>query len=80
MPAVTVYSRDHCHLCEEALATIREVAETVPATVDVEVVDVDEDPQLREEYGERVPYVCVDGRPHAKFHVDAEDLRAALET
>jgi glutaredoxin len=75
---VTVYSRSDCHLCSEALSTIREVAADAPVDVAVKVVDVDDDPDLRERYGDRVPYVLVDGRPADKFRVDADDLRARL--
>ncbi|MDG5775583.1 glutaredoxin family protein [Haloarculaceae archaeon H-GB2-1] len=77
MPEVTVYSRENCHLCEEALDTIREVAESVPEPVDIEVLDVDE-AGLADEYGERVPYVFVDGDPKFKYRVDAEKLRPLL--
>lgn len=78
MPAVTVYSRENCHLCDEALETIRTVADEIAAPVEIEVVDVDEDPALREEYGERVPYVFVDDRPKFKYRVDADELRTVL--
>ena len=78
MPVVTVYTRERCHLCDDAIRTVRSVAEDVPADVDVEVVDVDEDPALREEYGERVPYVLVDDRPAFKYRVDAARLRSLL--
>ena len=76
---VTVYSREECHLCEEALDAVRRVADEVARPVDVETVDVDADPDLREAYGERVPYVLVDGRPAFKFRVDAAELRERLE-
>ena len=76
---VTVYSREECHLCEEALDAVRCVASDVARPVTVERVDVDDDPALREEYGERVPYVLVDGRPAFKFRVDAAELRQRLE-
>ncbi len=76
---VTVYSRENCHLCEEALETVRRVAADVRRPVDVETVDVDADPDLREEYGERVPYMLVDGRPAFKFRVDADELRERVE-
>ena len=76
---VTVYSREECHLCEEALDTVRRVASDVARPVDVETVDVDDDPDLREVYGERVPYVLVDGRPAFKFRVDAAELRERLD-
>jgi hypothetical protein len=56
------------------------VAEEVSGEVTVEEVDVDDDPDLREEYGERVPYVLVDGTPTFKFRVDEAELRRTLES
>jgi glutaredoxin len=75
---VTVYSREDCHLCEEALETIERVASGVERHVEIREVDVDDDPELANEYGERVPYVLVDDRPAFKFRVDAEELARRL--
>ncbi|KAB1197234.1 MULTISPECIES: glutaredoxin family protein [Haloferax] len=75
---IVVYTREQCHLCEEAEATIREVAEAEEIPVEVDLVDVDTDRELLEEYGDRVPYVYVDGRPAFKFEVDADRLREKL--
>lgn len=75
---VTVYSREECHLCEEAIETIERVAASSPRTIELREVDVDEDPELREAYGERVPYVFVAGRPKFKYRVDEATLREAL--
>ena len=76
---VKIYSRADCHLCEEAKATIERVADEVDTAVTIEEVDVDTDETLREEYGERVPYVFVDGWPAFKYEVDAEELRRQLQ-
>lgn len=76
--SVTVYTREQCHLCEEAIATIQRVADDTGVTIDLELVDVDTDPDLREKYGERVPYVFVDGSPAFKYHVDENRLREKL--
>ena len=76
---VTIYSRENCHLCEEAKTTIESVAETVDRPVTIEVIDVDTDEQLRAEYGERVPYVFVDGWPAFKYRVDEAELRRQFE-
>lgn len=77
---VTVYTREECHLCEEAIATIRTVAGSMQQSVDIAEVDVDDDESLREQYGERVPYVLVDGRPAFKYRVDEQELRRKLES
>ena len=76
---VKIYSRADCHLCEEAKSTIEAVADKVDTPVRVEEVDVDADETLRAEYGERVPYVFVDGWPAFKYEVDAEELRRQLQ-
>jgi glutaredoxin len=41
-------------------------------------VDVDTDPALTAEYGDRVPVIVVDGREHGCFQVEEPRLRAAL--
>jgi len=76
--SVTVYSRQHCHLCEEAIETLEAAATDTGVTVSITEVDVDEDPDLREEYGDRVPYVLVDDRPAFKFRVDPDEARRLL--
>ena len=75
---VTVYTRSQCHLCEEAIEVIRRVDETSDVSIELRTVDVDEDPELRDAYGDRVPYVLVDGRPAYKYRVDEADLRARV--
>jgi len=77
--SVTVYTREDCHLCEEAVETIEQVADAEGVTIALDLVDVDEDPGLREEYGERVPYVLFDGSPAFKYHVDERQLREKLQ-
>lgn len=75
---ITVYTREDCHLCEEATETIERVAADAGVEVRLDLVDVDEEPSLREEYGDRVPYVLVDGRPAFKYRVDRPRLRRLL--
>ena len=77
-PSVTVYTRENCHLCEEVIATVRRVSRSVHTDVALDIVDVDEDSGLRSEYGDRVPYVFVDGRPTFKYRVDEAELRQRL--
>ena len=76
---VKLYSRADCHLCEDAKATIERVAADIETPVTIEEIDVDTDETLRAEYGERVPYVFVDGWPAFKYEVDAEELRRQLQ-
>lgn len=71
---VVVYTRQGCHLCEEAEVVVRRVARGH----DVRLVDIDADPSLTERYTVRVPVVTVDGAEVAEFQVDPATLRAAL--
>ncbi len=75
---VTVYTREECHLCEDAVDSIRSVADDAGVDLDLELVDVDDDPSLRERYGDSVPYVLVEGRPAFKYRVDERELRDLL--
>lgn len=75
---VTVYTREECQLCREAIETIRAVAGSIERSIEVELVDVDDDEALRAEYGDRVPYVFVGGRPAFKYRVDEAELRRKL--
>lgn len=75
---VTVYSRENCHLCAEALDTIKDVAADLDRPVEINAIDVDTDPELADRYGERVPYVLVDGRPAFKYRLDPAELRRRL--
>jgi glutaredoxin len=74
-PVVTIYTRDGCTLCAEAERIVTEIAGD-GATV--ELVDIDADPDLTDRYTVRVPVVAVDGVELFEFHVDGEQLRAAL--
>lgn len=73
---VLVYSRQGCHLCDVALGVVARVCAETGSSYDV--VDVDTDPALQEEYGEQVPVTLVDGRRHDFWRVDEARLRAAL--
>jgi glutaredoxin len=77
--SVTVYTREDCHLCEQAIETIERVADDEGVAVALDLVDVDEDPDLRDEYGERVPYILIEGSPALKYHVDERQLREKLQ-
>ncbi|HUG84302.1 MAG TPA: glutaredoxin family protein [Euzebya sp.] len=75
MATITLYSRQGCHLCEEAEAIVRGLAGT---DHEVRVVDIDTDPDLRDAYTVRVPVVSVDGHEVAQYQVDAAALALAL--
>jgi glutaredoxin len=73
---VTVVTRQGCHLCEVAEAEVERICAEL--AVPWETTDVDADPELRAEYGERVPVILVDGEEHGYWRVEETRLRAAL--
>jgi hypothetical protein len=78
MRSVTLYTREGCHLCDDALGVLEAVRAEAPSTLTVTVIDVDTDPALRERYGMEVPVIAVDGRKAFKYRVTAEALRERL--
>ncbi len=73
---VTVYTRQGCSLCVTAEREAARICDELGVPWDT--VDVDTDPELRAEYGDRVPVIMVDGREHAFWRVEEPRLRAAL--
>lgn len=71
-----VLVRDGCHLCGVATEQVGRICGELG--VRWHTSDVDADPELRAEYGDRVPVILVDGREHGFWTVEEQRLRAAL--
>lgn len=71
---VTVYTRRGCGLCRRA----EELVAREARRHDVELIDVDTDPELQRRYNVRVPVVAVDGVEVAELLVEPGQVRAAL--
>ncbi len=81
MPAtalITVYSAPGCHLCEDALATLR----AMQPELGFELADVDitADERLHRAYFERIPVVLVDGEELCEYFVQEHAVRERLES
>ena len=74
---LTLITRVGCHLCETAAETLTRIG--AEAGLVPEAVDVDTDPELQAEYGDRVPVVLLDGQEHSYFTVDVDRLRRDLK-
>lgn len=74
---VTLMTRQGCHLCEVAADELERILPDF--RLSARLVDIDTDPGLRAEYGDRVPVVLLNGREHGYFTVDERRLRAALQ-
>ncbi|MCZ7644581.1 MAG: glutaredoxin family protein [Planctomycetota bacterium] len=68
-----LYSKPDCPLCEEAKAAIQEFAKECP--VELETVDVSQDPKLWEAYRFEIPVLLIDGQEAARHHIGLKKLR-----
>jgi glutaredoxin len=76
MHEVVVYSRSGCHLCD----VVKETLKRAQAKADFawREVDIDTDPQLRQEYNDQIPVVFIDGRKAFKYHMSEDHFLRAL--
>lgn len=74
---VTLYTREGCHLCEEAKNIILPLLFKYGATL--REVNIDDDRTLLDRYTSDIPVVFLGARKIAEHRVDAAELRRALE-
>jgi len=73
---LVVYSRDECHLCDDAKSVLAEYLDYLP---DIEEVDIDADPELKARFDTSVPVVELDGVVRFRGRVDEILLRRLIE-
>jgi glutaredoxin len=76
---VRLYARPDCHLCDEARAGLERLR-TEGLGFELEEVDIDGDDALHARFLERIPVVELDGELISELHLDADGLRARLDT
>ena len=76
MADVVVYHAEGCHLCERALAQVRQMQTELG--FDLREVDITGDPSLEAEYREWLPVVEIDGRRRFTYHVQVDAFRRAV--
>jgi hypothetical protein len=73
---VQLFSREGCSLCDKAHALLLIAGRETP--IDVDVIDIDEDPALRVQYDQRVPVLRVGEAVICEGVVTLTDLRQAI--
>lgn len=73
---VCVYTKDDCPLCDKAIAVLRKEAERLPL---IEIVDITDDAELMQQYGQSVPVVEINGRVRFRGAVHPVLLRRLLD-
>jgi glutaredoxin len=76
-PAVLLYKKERCPLCDEALAVLQTEGRRSRFTLSVQ--DITYDAKLLAEHGLEVPVVFIDGKKRFFGHVDPVMFRRALE-
>ncbi len=74
---ITMYTREGCHLCDEAKAAMTPLLSEFGAKL--REVDIDEDPVLLERYNDDVPVIFLGGLLFAQHRIDPVLLRQRLE-
>ncbi|WP_374625461.1 glutaredoxin family protein [Pandoraea sp.] len=77
-PALTLYGRKWCHLCDDMLAALEAMRPTWDFSVTV--VDVDSDPALEAQYDEIVPVLALGDHELCRYRFDAAAVVAALQS
>lgn len=73
---IVLYTRNGCHLCEDALALLQDTQRRIPFRL--AVMDIDQEPCLREQYDQCVPVVTVNGKLRFRGRVNKVLLERLL--
>ena len=77
MTTVTIYSRQGCHLCDDAKNVLESLREEL--NFEIEVINIDENAELIKLYSDQVPVIHIDGIHHDFYKVDPTRFRSSLE-
>ena len=77
MTTVTIYSRQGCHLCDDAHEILQSMREEL--NFEIEVVNIAGDEQLVKLYSDQVPVIHIDGQHHDFYKVDPTRFKSSLE-
>jgi hypothetical protein len=78
MTLLRVYSSADCHLCEDAMVSLRRLQAELGFAL--EERDITTDKALHRAYFERIPVVTIDGEELCEYFVDEAVLRERLES
>ncbi len=77
MRQFTLYSRVYCSLCDVMLDALKKQQDALQ--FEITVVDVDTDPALDEQYGERVPLLMDGDSEIFHYHFNEKRLHSYLQ-
>lgn len=74
--SAVLYTRGGCHLCDVAKGILHPYRHWLPPLAEV---DIDEEPELMEQYSNCVPVLLLDGRVRFRGRIDETLLRRLIE-
>ena len=78
MTLLTVYSKPDCHLCADAMRTLRRLQQELGFAL--RELDITAEETLHRAYFERIPVVVLDGEELCEFFVEETLVRERLES
>ncbi|RRD35719.1 glutaredoxin family protein [Leucobacter sp. OH2974_COT-288] len=78
---LTLVGKPDCHLCDDAKEVIERVRKAAASNeIGLQYVEVNilENSQMAEKYGEEIPVVLLNGSPYASFHIYEDKLAYAI--
>jgi glutaredoxin len=75
---ITVYSKPDCHLCADAMLTLRRLQRELGFAL--HELDITGDDALHSAYFERIPVVALDGEELCEYFVEEALVRERLES
>lgn len=73
---VRLYTRPGCHLCEEARAVMLDAG--CADEFQLEEIDIDDDPALKESYGLQIPLITINGREAFRYRLSAAEFKQRI--
>jgi len=74
---ITLYTRPDCSLCEEMKVLLQGVMRRYP--LELNEVNIDQDPELRERFGHEIPVLFIEGRKAFKYRMTERELLERLD-
>lgn len=73
---IKILSKADCHLCDEAKQIIERATNRLP--IEIEVIDIEKDAELFNQYRYDIPVIFLDERKIFKHRVDEQKLKKIL--
>jgi len=73
-----LYSKPGCHLCDEMKADILKIASG--QDLEIDEVNINDDVNLAEKYGTKIPLLELNGRMISKYRLDVERIRKLFDS